>query len=242
MDKTALSYWFPKIEAAGVPVPKTIIIPMPQEVQSYIIETLDGQTVGQGLSESFLSELTEAAGKIGLPCFLRTDHTSGKHQWDKTCFVKDAEDIPLHVLELVEFSECCGIIGLPWGVWVIRELLPTLPVGVCPRYGNMPICKEFRFFVDDGKVRCFHPYWPLESLERGGMEISDSEIQQRFYSELCAVEDEDYLRWLASAAGSAVGGSWSVDILKTKRGWFVTDMAEAERSFHWEGCEHAKQL
>lgn len=33
--------------------------------------------------------------------------------------------------------------------------------------------------------------------------------------------------------------AWSVDVLETRRGWFVTDMAEAARSFHWPGCEHA---
>ena len=27
-DRTALSYWFPKIEAAGLPVPKTILVKM----------------------------------------------------------------------------------------------------------------------------------------------------------------------------------------------------------------------
>jgi hypothetical protein len=42
----------------------------------------------------------------------------------------------------------------------------------------------------------------------------------------------------AKAAGCAVGGAWSVDILETKRGWFVTDMAEAEKSFHWPECPY----
>jgi hypothetical protein len=43
----------------------------------------------------------------------------------------------------------------------------------------------------------------------------------------------------AKAAGCAVGGAWSVDILETKRGWFVTDMAEASKSFHWPECPYA---
>jgi hypothetical protein len=33
-QKTALSHWFPKIEAAGIPVPKTTIITMPKAAQS----------------------------------------------------------------------------------------------------------------------------------------------------------------------------------------------------------------
>lgn len=26
--------------------------------------------------------------------------------------------------------------------------------------GNMPVNREFRFFVRDADVICFHPYWP----------------------------------------------------------------------------------
>ncbi len=44
------------------------------------------------------------------------------------------------------------------------------------------------------------------------------------------------IRSLASRAGAAIGGAWSVDILETTRGWFVTDMAEAHKSYHWPTC------
>jgi hypothetical protein len=33
IDKTALSYWYPKLVEAGIPVPKTTIIKMPLEAQ-----------------------------------------------------------------------------------------------------------------------------------------------------------------------------------------------------------------
>ena len=45
---------------------------------------------------------------------------------------------------------------------------------------------------------------------------------------------------LATKAGRALGGSWSVDILETARGWFITDMAEADRSFHLPDCPNAE--
>lgn len=48
---------------------------------------------------------------------------------------------------------------------------------------------------------------------------------------------------LASRAGKAVGGAWSVDILETTRGypnrWYVTDMAVAEDSWHWPECPNS---
>lgn len=93
----------------------------------------------------------------------------------------------------------------------------------------MPACREFRFFVNDAEIECWHPYWPEEALEQGGA--------GECYEALCEVEDQGPLRKLARAAGFAVGGRWSVDILETERGWYVTDMAEADRSYHWEGCE-----
>jgi hypothetical protein len=46
------------------------------------------------------------------------------------------------------------------------------------------------------------------------------------------VETERKLTEYANATGRAVGGAWSIDILETKRGRHVTDMAEAAKSWH----------
>jgi len=228
-DKTALSYWFPIIQAAGLPVPKTKIVYITDEAKKSIWAAFDGKDEGD--PQPFFNQLANAATEIGFPCFLRTDYTSNKHQWEDTCYLKSAADIPRHVFELAEFSVCCDMIGIPWDAWVVRELLPTIPFGTCPYYGNMPVCREFRLFVDEGNVRCFHPYWPLDSLKQGGAKVN--------YTKLCRLNptEENNLKLLASRAGQALGGSWSIDILETKNGWYVTDLAEAYKSFHWEGCE-----
>lgn len=124
----------------------------------------------------------------------------------------------------------------------MREYLPIIPHGICRNYGNMPVCREFRFFVDDGVIRCRHPYWPDHALEQGGLNLTLAK-----YNELCRLPDmndglePEAIDRLAEAAGRAVGGSWSIDILETKRGWFVTDMAEAHKSYHWEACDVAKR-
>lgn len=236
IDKTALSYWFPKIEAAGLLVPQTRIVNMPVLAQENLWAWFDGKegTADQiAASRAFFGEIRVAAEALGLPCFLRTDYTSDKHEWERTCFLKTVDQIPRHVFAIAEFSEIAGIMGIPWDVWVVREFLPTIPLGICPRYGNMLICREFRFFVDDGAVRCVHPYWPRESLEQGGADMAALD-----YDQLCRWPHE--LSELAGAAGKAVGGSWSIDILETARGWHITDMAEANKSFHWEGCPNAR--
>lgn len=233
-EKTALSYWFPQIEAAGVPVPRTKIIAMSLEAQKSIWQWFDGKD-GTGAEKPFLEELKAAAAEMGFPCFLRTDHTSGKHNWDCCCFLTGADKVPQHIYNLAEFSEIAGgIIGLPWDTWVVREFLPTKPLGVCPSYGNMPICREFRFFVDEGHVRCWHPYWPEFSLEQGGALFENADYD----AVSCVdIDEECGLIALAEKAGRAVGGAWSIDILDTKRGWYVTDMAEAANSWHgWPDC------
>jgi len=236
-NKTALSYWFPKIEAAGVPVPRTKLLKMPVAAQEDVWALFDGKDGPDGgkAMKQFIAGVAAAAAEFGFPFFLRTDMTSGKHDWEHTCFVSSAASVLQCILNIVEFSECADMMGLPWDAWAVREFLPTMPLGVCPRYGNMPVCREFRFFVDGGKVTCVHPYWPRHALEQGGADMSDAE-----YGRLCecTVPEGIELCAMAEKAGRAVDGAWSVDILETRRGWFVTDMAEARKSFHWEGCQN----
>ena len=221
---------------------------------------LDGETP-PGFGR--LCELIELAGNgFGFPAFLRTGLTSGKHRWNETCFLTSRHDIPQHVANLVEYSELADFIGLATDVWVVRELLPTKPLITLPAYGDMPVCREFRVFVKDGKAVCSHGYWPMRALIEGcplrprqfpcGIDDDDwSEPAERIvpdnlqaiYEELCCGAEFEYWIAMAEAAGAAVGGSWSVDVLQDKNGkWYVTDMAEAGKSFHMEDCPHAVEF
>jgi hypothetical protein len=235
MERTALSYWFPKLEAARIRVPRTTILTMPQPAFEEVFKAFDGIEPA-GALQRFAEEIFMAAMPLGSPFFLRTDHTSGKHSWSRTCFVSssDPRDIAGHVFAIAEYSEMAGLIGLPYETWAVRELLPVIPYGTCKHYRDMPICREFRFFVRDDVVLCRHPYWPEHALVTGGAEFCEG----RSYQDLCNLTEteEDAVTELARAAGRAVGGEWSVDILETEAGWYVTDMAEADKSFHWEGC------
>jgi len=49
-----------------------------------------------------------------------------------------------------------------------------------------------------------------------------------------SVEELSELHELASQAGKACGGQWSVDLLETDRGWYITDMAEAVKSYGYD--------
>lgn len=231
LNPNCLSHWFPKIRDAGLPVPRTEIIATDVD----LLRLCDG-VVPDGY-DAFIEQLTASIERMGNPCFLRTGCGSGKHNWQKTCYVAGQQSIAQHVWELVEWSELCGMFGeLPYDVWCVRELLPTIPQMVADIYGNMPVCREFRFFVKDGEVKCWHPYWPKDSLV-DGMTEPPADFDYRYLC-LCYMpaNDTKLLHSLASRAGEAVGGEWSVDILETKRGWYVTDMALANQSWHWPEC------
>ena len=82
-------------------------------------------------------------------------------------------------------------------------------------------------------MRCFHPYWPLGALNEGGLA---GDFPFGWYEDFCRLDDPEP-KQLAEAVSHAVPGAWSVDILETKRGWYVTDMADAKQSFHWPECD-----
>lgn len=248
--KNCLSYWFPKIHAAGLPVPETEIVILPQEAQRAIFGVFDGKPIGDA-TQPFLEELRSAVLRRGTPCFLRTGQGSGKHNWKNCCFVADIERLPWHVAALAEWSEMVDFLGLPWDVWCVRELLPTQPEMIATNYGDMPVNREFRFFVRDAEVVCFHPYWPRRALIEGiGKDVYDRTAHRHDWRlpegfdlestfQRLSILDEPalyQLRDLASRAGAAVGGEWSVDLLETTCGWYVTDMAIAANSYHWEDC------
>ena len=236
MNRNCLSYWFPKIEAAGLPVPETRIVVYPIKGEDGLFALLDGK-IPSGW-EPFLENLRIAIHAIGgVPCFLRTGQTSGKHYWIKTCYLADLADLGQHIYELVEFSECCNFIGLPHDVWVVRKLLNTAPI--FKAFRGFPVVREFRAFVDSGKLACVHPYWPADSIEDHTEEV-DWQSKLSLASELGT--DRDAVGDLAIRAGAVLPGAWSVDLLQDATGkWWVTDCADAGCSFHWEGCENKEK-
>lgn len=245
-DRNCLSYWFPLIEAVGLPVPKTTIVLADKDLAPLAY----GESVAG--FDHFLGRLSAAAEAMGYPFFLRTGQGSGKHHWLDTCYVTAEADLGQHVYNLVEWSNCVDVFGLPTTVWAVREMLPTKPYFTA--FKGMPICKEFRVFVDGAEVVCVHPYWPRGVLVEGfpmepGADWEDGARQipdgfDEAYKSLCDLPrytaDRFEVTRIAAIAGLTLGGAWSVDMLATERGWYLTDMAEAHRSFHWDGCEHAK--
>jgi hypothetical protein len=120
-------------------------------------------------------------------------------------------------------------------------------------FHEMPITREFRFFVGkrdisdasdatakrirlpeyEAFIDHWQPYWPVHSIQEPSVEDwqerleGESDMFQSEYDELSAIA-------LKAVSGFYGGDAWSVDLLETERGWFVTDMALAESSFRYD--------
>jgi len=250
LNKNCLSYWYPALVRAGLPTPKTHIEFASKEVVKAIYNAFDGKG-DISLLEDFANRLRVGYEKITndkreYPVFLRSGETSYKHDWKETCFVScnDAEakkaGLPTLVERIINIATFQEMMNLPYPItWVMREYLPVIPLGICPKYGNFPVTKEFRVFVDGPKIICWHPYWPLDALKDGGFQPKEHVFN---YDDFCNSHDIDGVLELASRAGEALGGKWSVDILLTAKEpiWYVTDCAVAAASWHWPGCKRTE--
>jgi hypothetical protein len=220
-----LSTWFPRLVEIGVKVPRTEIVRLPSDLLLW--------TFGEKV-ENFaqcMDMIRAACDKIGYPCFLRTGQTSVKHDWEKTCLITADCDLPRHVYTIAEYGAIAD--DLPADVWAARELLPTKPAFTA-FHGHMPITREFRFFIKDGVIEHWQPYWPPGAIE--GMRPS-VENWRELLAEMNCITPEEYATLSAESEriGRRIGGFWSIDWLQTANGdWYCTDMALGAQSYRWD--------
>lgn len=244
VDKNCLSYWYPRLVAYGLPVPTTEIVEWHGEPGA-LVEITNGKEP-DGIA-AFEAELMQAALRISKsgPWFLRTGQTSNKHRWRESCFVTDLDKISKHIGSLVEFSHIADFFGLDHEVWAVREYLPVDPIDYLPSYEGMPLVVEARAFARHGGIVCAHPYWPRDAILDGyRRDTTTSPEWKNSIADRGAADPETLDGWkpIADHAARAFADEpegFSIDLLKTRRGWYVTDMALADRSFHWPGCPHS---
>lgn len=236
---TSMDYWWPTVSRIA-PVPLTVQVPVPERCN--LFRLLDGEEpLHWG---EFFDQLMSAVRLVrtALPetsaVFLRTSYTSGKHEWRDTCFLDsiDPEDVRHHVESIVNLS---ALIDQPVDGFWVREMVETVPV--FRAFGGMPITREYRFRVVDGRVTHVQPYWPAEAFE-----FEPGDCWDRIPEDW-----EDLLRasWrigcgelarlerMTESIGGELGGDWSVDWLQRSSGdWICTDLAAGHLSFWWDAA------
>lgn len=218
---SSASFW---LETAMelAPAPRTIVIALEHTLDPFMdnIDPLDWPIIRK--------KIEKAANRLGWPCFLRTDFTSGKHNWEACCGgLLSPEDIRDVVVNLVHFS---GIIDHPVGSLLARELLPTLPA--FHAFGGTPVTREFRLFTNHGVIEHVQPYWPEDAI-RDGEEGWKEKL--RHISALSRTEFEALADITLEIGEKLPQKGWSVDWLQDACGcWHLTDMAVDSISYKWE--------
>lgn len=218
----SMVFWFPRLQDLGIPTPRTIFVHLDSPNRRMLADFKVPKTASR-----FINELKTAIEQVGLPAFLRTDYLSDKHNWKETCFIEstDQKYLMKHILKLVETSELGDIErGIPYHFFAAREMLKT-KAAFKSFAGEMPIVTEIRFFVRNGKIECYHHYWPKEVFKK-------KDVNYKALTTVAQIEMDELFE-MASFISDNFSGYWSVDFLRTEEGkWFCTDMAIGERSYH----------
>jgi hypothetical protein len=246
-------FWLPRVERAGLPVPKTFVVP-------YDHASAIGALLGDVDEPGFpWGEIEQAIGELGGRAFIRTDQGSAKHsgpvayRFDET---SAGDDLRRLVSLLVEDQEMKFWLGpeLP-SAFLVREWLDLEAAfsafGYAPGADDAPghpIAREWRFFAEAGRgVLCAHPYWPADAIKfrprrtgrllpSGMFELTSGEPEgwREKLRELHRPIDMPLLEGLAVQAAEACPGvAWSVDFARLTDGsWRLIDMALAGHSWH----------
>jgi len=234
-ERTALSHWFPAVERV-LPAgryPGTVIVSPPEGCR--LLRLLDGDEP-PGLDE-FELRLAEAAKSFGYPVFLRSDLTSAKHEPGPPCIVRGEKALMRSVADIIEYQVTNLITPLGLDCWAVRELLPITPSFYA--FGGLPIVPEVRVMVRNGRFERSFPYWPAKALAETARRVNGDPMRGgRFTLAMAALKlaanDARQLREmreLSEAVCTELDGDWSIDWMKTDRGWVLIDMADADSSW-----------
>jgi len=233
INQNSMFYWYDKIKDLPIAQPKTALYKFTGPELEYLAEEM----VPLSISENVQGIVKE----IGFPLFMRTDFSSCKHGWKKTCYVESIEVLQRHILELLTNSMMQGWMSYQDTGLVFREFL-QLQTGFTAFRGDFPVNRERRYFIKDGKVQCHHPYWYPGAIDGHTKTEGWKETVDLLNFE--TPSEVEILTEYAERVGEVMKGYWSVDFAKgagAESPWYLIDMAEGEKSFHWLECEFCSE-
>ncbi len=232
MNRNSALIWLPKIEALGLPTPKTIIVPYDHRLFAAGME--DNKDLRGPMADLFCL-VQPSCDQVGYPAFIRTDLGSAKHSGPSAYKVNTFDEIRGVLYCLIEDQELKFWLEKEGPLSVLVRQFLDLDASFTA-FNGLPIAREWRFFAAGEKVQCYHPYWPEDVLE--GRVEGDTALWREQLSNHHTIPDYFYnLCDMAISAASCVGGDWSVDFAMDKSGkWWLIDMAVKADSWHWPGC------
>jgi len=216
-----MNYWYLKIKHLNIPMPKTKI-PVTKPVRDWW-RLLDG---GDTLSEDEKQMIGDAAAEVGgYPVFMRSDLCSGKHSFERTCFVQNEDAVIRQIWAIVDENACCDCM---MESIVIREYIP--PAAAFKAFEGLPIAPERRYFVRDAEVVCHHSYWIEDAIRNPTADGDWKSVLAWMNQER---DEVPLLTGYAEQVARELGGDWSIDFMLGRDGaWYLIDIATAMQSWH----------
>jgi len=236
-------YWYPYIKDLLIPQPKIVIVEIPYKK---FVELIDGNSTLSEYSEIF-SNIMDTLEPF--PIFLRTDNSSQKHSFRKTCRLPDKKSLLGHILELVDSNMASDIMD---NALVFRKWL-DLDAGFSA-FDGLPINVEARIFINHGEIQCIHPYWPEDAIQSWWMhkKIFERQFETKLpfqinpswksilkYQNKIVYDSIPILKNYAKLVIEKIRDDyWSVDFALGRDGkWYLIDMAAGEVSYHYPDCK-----
>lgn len=241
MNKNNFSYWFPKVEACGIRVPRSQIFNVPEIVQRSFWMNDSGlpeAEFNKNIDDWLEKDVYPAFADFGL-AFVKNAVFSNKFNFVDCITRKD--NLKSHICDINYTALCFGANGLD--ELVLREIINYDKSKTPCIYNGMPLRSEFRVFFDFDEKNSLYAvnYWDYEycksAIERNA---TDRII---FNHERARLEQdfEAYKREVVSLVNEHMvnvdlEGKWSVDILRDEAGqYWLIDTALAENSAYWKG-------
>ncbi len=233
VGKNSLCYWFPEIKDR-FPTPETWIWePEGENPYRIVFKWLD-----KGPSPEVIKSM-KALVRDKLPVFIRTDQSSNKHEWNKSCIINELGELASRVYNTLDYN--CMVDLSPCAI-VFRELLTGMKSFKV--YDGMPVNREVRLFYVGGRVACVHRYWGREVFQNDEWAVrtipNDFETQFRLLYDLRDLNLSELIQQVESNFPDKLkSDDWSVDLMwahNSKNGemrWFLTDAALAKDSAHY---------
>lgn len=222
------THWFPSVQRAGVPHPKTAILTLPADAYSLPLQedpdALYASETYQRIA-TWLASQFEVMGSDTL--FVKNSLFSAKHSWNRTCkLTRDADPI-MHVAAIM-YQWCMAGHIFP-DCLVAREMLPVRTLFTA--FDGMPITQEYRLFTRNGQVEAYQAYWPEDAIEEHGPSVQDWRERLREVENAPSALLNAMVEY-AEEVVSSLKGDWSVDFLIAKdNAPYLIDMALARESY-----------
>ena len=219
-------YWLPKIVGADLPTPATVVVPYDHHEA---LEILDGLKPAHW--DTWAREVTEAAGAVGWPVFIRTDLASAKHEGPDAYKANGPADVSKILAATIEDNELKLWLDERPQAFLVRRFLDLNVIFTA--FDGLPIAMEWRYFATAEQVMCRHFYWPEDAIQFWDAE--EPEDWRRRLREMALLEPPPELAaWAVQAVKACPKAkSWSVDFAQDIDGqWSLIDMATADRSWH----------